>query len=189
MSPDACLALLLDGPLQSWGNSSRFDRRTTALHPTRSGVIGLIAAAMGIDKHAPDEAEQLRRLQPLRMTTLTMGRRDKRGDPLPMRRLEDYHTVTGIRRASGKVDRDATVRSVAEWLGVTPIPALDLQADPIEVQSDGVNLEWERRYREDSRNAMKSARAMAAAVASPAWWSTYAGRLRHRPTVPGRVGN
>jgi len=87
------------------------------------------------------------------------------------------------------VDRDATVRSVAEWLGVTPIPALDLQADPIEAQSDGVNLEWERRYREDSRNAMKSARAMAAAVASPAWWSTYAGRLRHRPTVPGRVGN
>lgn len=116
MSPDACLALLLDGPLQSWGNSSRFDRRTTALHPTRSGVIGLIAAAMGIDKHAPDEAEQLRRLKPLRMTTLTMGRRDKRGDPLPMRRLEDYHTVTGIRRASGKVDRDATVQTYRHYL-------------------------------------------------------------------------
>jgi CRISPR system Cascade subunit CasD len=116
MSPDVCLALLLDGPLQSWGHASRFDRRTTALHPTRSGVLGLIAAAMGIDKHAPDEAEQLRRLKPLRVTTLTLGRQDQRGKSLPMRRLEDYHTVTGIRRASGKVDEDATVQTYRHYL-------------------------------------------------------------------------
>ena len=55
MSSNAWLALLLDGPMQSWGHASRFERRTTALHPTRSGVLGLIAAALGIDKHAPDE--------------------------------------------------------------------------------------------------------------------------------------
>lgn len=116
MSPDVCLALLLDGPLQSWGHTSRFDRRTTALHPTRSGVLGLIAAAMGIDKHAPDEAGQLRRLNPLRVTTLTLGRQDQRGEPLPMHRLEDYHTVTGIRRASGKVDEDATVQTYRHYL-------------------------------------------------------------------------
>lgn len=116
MSPEACLALLLDGPLQSWGYTSRFDRRTTALHPTRSGVLGLIAAAMGIDKHAPDETEQLRRLNPLRVTTLSLGRQDQRGDTLPTRRLEDYHTVTGIRRASGKVDEDATVQTYRHYL-------------------------------------------------------------------------
>jgi CRISPR system Cascade subunit CasD len=116
MSPDAFLALLLDGPQQSWGHASRFDRRTTALHPTRSGVLGLVAAAMGIDKHAPDEAEQLRRLEPLRVTTWTLGRRDGRGESLPTRRLEDYHTVTGIRRASGKVDEDATVQTYRHYL-------------------------------------------------------------------------
>lgn len=116
MSPDVCLALLLDGPLQSWGHASRFDRRTTALHPTRSGILGLIAAAMGIDKYAPDEADRLRRLSSLRVTTLTMGRRDHRGVSLPMRRLEDYHTVTGIRRASGKVDEDATVQTYRHYL-------------------------------------------------------------------------
>ena len=44
------LALLLDGPLQSWGFSSRFQRRTTGLHPTKSGVIGMICAAMGLAK-------------------------------------------------------------------------------------------------------------------------------------------
>lgn len=116
MSPDVCLALLLDAPMQSWGHTSRFDRRTTALHPTRSGILGLIAAAMGIDKHDPDEAEQLRRLIPLRVTTLTLVRRDQRGESLPIRRLEDYHTVTGIRRASGKVDEDATVQTYRHYL-------------------------------------------------------------------------
>lgn len=116
MSPDVCLALLLDGPMQSWGYASRFDRRTTALYPTRSGVLGLISAAMGIDKHSHNEGEQLARLNPLRMTTLTLGRRDQRGASVPMRRLEDYHTVTGIRRASGKVDEGATVLTYRHYL-------------------------------------------------------------------------
>jgi len=69
MSSNAWLALLLDGPMQSWGHASRFERRTTALHPTHSGVLGLIAAALGIDKHAPDEGAQLARLDALRVTT------------------------------------------------------------------------------------------------------------------------
>lgn len=116
MSPDVCLALLLDGPLQSWGHASRFDRRTSAMHPTRSGVLGLIAAAMGIDKHSPGESEQLRRLGPIRVTTVTLGRQGQSGEPIPMRRLEDYHTVTGIRRASGKVEKDATVQTYRHYL-------------------------------------------------------------------------
>jgi CRISPR system Cascade subunit CasD len=116
MSADACLALLLDGPLQSWGHASRFERRTTALHPTRSGVFGLIAAALGINKHAADEAGQLARFQPLSVTTVTLPRRNRRGEELLIRRLEDYHTVTGIRRASGKVEKDATVQTYRHYL-------------------------------------------------------------------------
>ncbi len=116
MSSESCLALLLDSPMQSWGHNSRFDRRTTALHPTRSGVIGLFAAAMGIDKHGPDEAKILARFRPLRMTTLAIGRYDPQGQLLPMRRMEDYHTVTGIRRASGKLDEDATVQTYRHYL-------------------------------------------------------------------------
>jgi len=116
MSADACLALLLDGPMQSWGHASRFERRTTALHPTRSGVIGLVAAAAGIDKHGNNEAEQLGRFSSLRVTTLTLPRRNRRAQELLMQRLEDYHTVTGIRRASGKVDDDATVQTYRHYL-------------------------------------------------------------------------
>ena len=117
-SEKTCLALLLDAPMQAWGHASRFERRTTALHPTRSGVIGLLAAALGIDKYAHDESAQLDRLTPLRITTITLPRRDRRGE-LPIVRLEDYHTVgprEGIRRASGKVDKDATVQTYRHYL-------------------------------------------------------------------------
>jgi CRISPR system Cascade subunit CasD len=116
MSTEACLALLLDGPMQSWGHTSRFERRTTALHPTRSGVFGLIAAALGIDKYAPDEQARLERFKDLRVTTVKLDRRDSRGRQLGIQRLEDYHTVTGIRRASGKVDDDATVQTYRQYL-------------------------------------------------------------------------
>lgn len=116
MSTEACLALLLDGPMQSWGHSSRFERRTTALHPTRSGVFGLIAAAMGIDKLAADEPAQLARLKDLSVTTVKLDRQSPRGKHLPIHRMQDYHTVTGIRRASGKVDKDATVQTYRHYL-------------------------------------------------------------------------
>lgn len=47
------LLMRLAGPLQAWGDSSRFDRRDTHSHPTKSGVIGLCAAALGLDRTTP----------------------------------------------------------------------------------------------------------------------------------------
>ncbi|MFF5447114.1 type I-E CRISPR-associated protein Cas5/CasD [Streptomyces sp. NPDC012888] len=46
------LVLRLAGPLQSWGSSARFARRTTEGAPTKSGVIGMLAAALGRDRGA-----------------------------------------------------------------------------------------------------------------------------------------
>lgn len=42
------LVLRLAGPLQSWGARSRFVRRETEHAPTKSGVVGLLAAARGV---------------------------------------------------------------------------------------------------------------------------------------------
>lgn len=39
--------LRLAAPLQSWGVASKFDTRDTAREPTKSGVIGFLAAALG----------------------------------------------------------------------------------------------------------------------------------------------
>lgn len=43
----AVLLLKLAAPLQSWGSDSRFAERKTQHEPTKSGVIGLVAAALG----------------------------------------------------------------------------------------------------------------------------------------------
>jgi CRISPR system Cascade subunit CasD len=110
MSDTANLALLLDGPLQSWGFASRFQQRTTGLYPTKSGVIGLVSAAMGLAKGSPEEAEWLPKVSALEMTSIVIPHNVPEVDgPLPVRRLEDYHTVLETRRASGAMNRDAVV--------------------------------------------------------------------------------
>lgn len=94
MTPDAALAFLLDGPMQSWGTSSRFQRRSTDAFPSKNGVLGLIAAAMGIDKHGTDEPERLKHLAALHFRVHRLPRL-VRGEPTPVLRLRDYHTVGG----------------------------------------------------------------------------------------------
>lgn len=82
----AYLTLLLDAPMQSWGFESRFQRRTTGMYPTKSGVIGMICAAMGHVKRPVQEDGLLRQLAALKMTIIAFSQHG-------VRRLEDYHTV------------------------------------------------------------------------------------------------
>lgn len=49
------LLLRLAGPLQSWGTASRFAYRFTGTHPSKSAVIGLVAAAQGRRRTDPIE--------------------------------------------------------------------------------------------------------------------------------------
>lgn len=83
------LLLRLAGPMQSWGITSRFDERDTGKEPSKSGVLGLLAAALGIDR------EEWRALEPL--TRLAMGvRHDRPGVP-----GRDYQTAQEIISADG----------------------------------------------------------------------------------------
>ena len=108
----AFLALMLDGPLQSWGHASRFQRRTTALHPTRSGIVGMLCAALGVEKGSDAEQDWLARLDPerVRVTVFAIPRRPKGADhELQIRRMEDFHTVEGTRSAENKIKSDAVL--------------------------------------------------------------------------------
>jgi CRISPR system Cascade subunit CasD len=49
------LMLRLAGPMQSWGSGSRFTVRDTDPAPTKSGVVGLLAAARGLRRTDPLE--------------------------------------------------------------------------------------------------------------------------------------
>ncbi|MEU0133093.1 type I-E CRISPR-associated protein Cas5/CasD [Streptomyces sp. NPDC006296] len=82
------LSLRLAGPLQSWGATARFTRRTTESAPTKSAVIGLLAAAAGIERG--DDAS----LQPL--AALRFGVRIDQ----PGSRVRDFQTAH--HSASGK---------------------------------------------------------------------------------------
>ncbi|MEW6723607.1 MAG: type I-E CRISPR-associated protein Cas5/CasD [Bacillota bacterium] len=65
------LLLRLEGPMQSWGTTSRFTERDTGLEPSKSGVIGLLCAAMGKPRlERPEDGDfwpRLSRLAGLRM--------------------------------------------------------------------------------------------------------------------------
>ena len=100
MKQSYTLLLRLEGPMQSWGYRSRFDYRDTALEPTRSGVIGLICAAMGIAR-----GEDISRFDTIRMGV----RVDRQGRP-----ERDYHTASDVIKADGK-GRD-TVVSYRDYL-------------------------------------------------------------------------
>lgn len=47
------LLLLFKAPMQAWGADSRFKTRATNAEPTKSGVIGLVAAALGRSREEP----------------------------------------------------------------------------------------------------------------------------------------
>jgi CRISPR system Cascade subunit CasD len=110
----AYLALLLDAPMQSWGFESRFQRRATGLQPTKSGIIGMICAAMGLAKGSAQERATLPTLAQLKMTSIAIPRRRRNlwsaeTEEVAVARLEDFHTVLGTRRASGSVNPDPVV--------------------------------------------------------------------------------
>ncbi|MDR3672161.1 MAG: type I-E CRISPR-associated protein Cas5/CasD [Holophaga sp.] len=105
----ATLLVRLEGPMQSWGTTSRFDQRDTGREPSKSGVVGLLAAALGIDR------DNWTDLAPL--AALAMGvRHDRPGIP-----RRDYQTAgcakdATIIRADGSQARDGGVVSERFYL-------------------------------------------------------------------------
>ena len=77
----ATLLLRLAAPLQAWGADSKFETRKTGREPTKSGVIGLLAAALGLRR---DDEAALQALAGLRFAV----RVDQEGQL-----LADYHTA------------------------------------------------------------------------------------------------
>ncbi len=86
------LLLRLQGPLQSWGTRSRFDHRDTWPYPTKSGVVGLLAAALGRDRK--EDVSDL--------AALRMGVRVDRKGVLKV----DYQTAQSVLAADLEAKRD-----------------------------------------------------------------------------------
>jgi CRISPR system Cascade subunit CasD len=102
MSSDkSYLALRLEGPLQSWGFDSQYNRRNTGLMPTKSAIAGMCCAALGYSRGSNEEQEFLVKFGEVRMTAIAIPRNVVKKE-LPVRRLQDYHTVQNTKTADGK---------------------------------------------------------------------------------------
>lgn len=99
------LILKLEGVLQAWGGHTFEDVRPSELFPTRSGLLGLLAACCGIQRTQRTE------LQALAESVLFSVRVDTR--PLKM---IDYHTVKNARDSYSGLKSHDTIQSWREYL-------------------------------------------------------------------------
>ncbi|MGO8691756.1 MAG: type I-E CRISPR-associated protein Cas5/CasD [Thermoguttaceae bacterium] len=81
------LLLRLAAPMQSWGTTSRFIHRDTGLEPSKSGIIGLLCAALGRGRESPVGD----------LASLTMAVRVEREGSM----ARDYHTALDVAKADG----------------------------------------------------------------------------------------
>jgi len=89
------LLIRLQAPMQSWGISSHFTNRDTGREPSKSGVIGLVCAALGRPRDA-DISD---------LNSLKMGVRvDREGN-----QQKDFHIAQDILKASGKDTKNSEV--------------------------------------------------------------------------------
>lgn len=100
------LILKLQGPMQAWGGHTFEDYRPTNLFPTRSGIVGLLGACLGVDR---DDVEGRTALS----ESFIFAVRDDAGSRA--RVVTDYHTVMHARRVDGKAGKNP-VESHREYL-------------------------------------------------------------------------
>ena len=118
------LTFLLSGPMQSWGDSARWDHRSTSAMPTKSAIVGMLGCCLGY--HRGDA-----RLQTLSERIHIAVRADRRGRP-----FWDFQTVQNpggkILNAMGK-PRGETI--------ITPKQYLQDAAFQVFISADGDLLE------------------------------------------------
>jgi CRISPR system Cascade subunit CasD len=157
------LFLRLEGPLQAWGERGRWSVRDTAPEPTKSGIVGLLACALGLNVD-----EEIRGLS----QHIEVGVRVDQPGTL----LDDYHTVGGgysepqLLTAEGKPKKTPAGEPHTELTNRAYLCDASFLAA---IQSDAETINW-----------------LAQAIQNPQW-SIFLGRkccIPSRPLYEG-VGN
>ncbi|MCK9419786.1 MAG: type I-E CRISPR-associated protein Cas5/CasD [Nitrospirae bacterium] len=112
------LILKLHGPMQAWGEHTFEGLRPSANFPTRSGMLGLLGACLGIKRN-----DRLR-LQTLadsvgmavRLDKRSLIRKDGTKRPLRVMKITDYHTVKDAREDYAGLKSHETIQTWREYL-------------------------------------------------------------------------
>jgi CRISPR system Cascade subunit CasD len=132
------LILRLDGPMQAWGTHTFEDFRPSNLFPTRSGLLGLLGACLGIDRRDHAALEQLDASVEFTVRADQAVLRTDNAKPTSKAaiKLPDFHTVLAARKVDGSANKNA-VMSRREYLfdaaftvaiGAKPEPLVTLEA-------------------------------------------------------------
>ncbi|ATG89560.1 type I-E CRISPR-associated protein Cas5/CasD [Methylomonas koyamae] len=115
------LILKCQGAMQAWGGHTYEDYRPSLIFPTRSAVVGLLGACLGINRQQP---EQLKKLNDSFELTVLANHRlveqrqfkdERKPRTVNLHKITDYHTVLNARRADGG-KRDDAIVSRREYL-------------------------------------------------------------------------
>lgn len=111
------LILRLDGPMQAWGTHTFEDFRPSNLFPTRSGLLGLLGACLGLERN--DLAGQTQLSASVEFSVRVDQKLGRLGldEPVSKRnvKLPDFHTVMDARKVDGRA-REFPIVSRREYL-------------------------------------------------------------------------
>lgn len=88
MANTSFLALWLEAPLQSWGASAKFYRRSTLSFPTKSGILGMILCGIGA---TGKQHFMLQNFVDLDQTVLSYKKKNLLNQSIPV--LEDFQVI------------------------------------------------------------------------------------------------
>jgi CRISPR system Cascade subunit CasD len=105
------LILKLDGPMQAWGGHTYEDFRPSHLYPTRSGLLGLLGACLGVVRHDRQGLERLAESVEftVRADCQTLRPEHESTADKQALRLPDFHTVLDARKVDGSANRNPVV--------------------------------------------------------------------------------
>lgn len=127
------LIFRLYGALASWGDIAVGVVRPSYRYPSKSAVIGLIAAALGVEREEHDKQSELAKL-------IFSVRVDVTGSP-----IEDYHTVQAPSEQSIKNDR-----AKAYWTRIDEIEAIKWRVVQSKSSAEAGAIQSRRTYYCDS---------------------------------------
>ena len=107
------LIIKLQGALQAWGGHTYEDYRPSLIFPTRSAIVGLLGACLGIER---EDIQALKTLNESFKLTVRANKRkiiqrenSKEKPPVSMQKITDFHTVQQARKSDGKPRPEAIV--------------------------------------------------------------------------------
>jgi CRISPR system Cascade subunit CasD len=97
--------------MQAWGTHTFEDFRPSNLFPTRSGLLGLLGACLGIDRRDQAGLEQLAASVEFTVRVDRSAPRPEPDKPAPKAsvKLPDFHTVLAARKVDGSANKNPVV--------------------------------------------------------------------------------